>query len=125
DAVLDVNITPNRPDAVSHIGIARDVAARTNTYLARPDVPLPEPGGAAAEQFSVDIEAPAACPRYVGLLVRGVTVKESPAWLQQRLTAIGLRPRNNVVDITNYVMYECGQPLHAFDFDRLEGRRIV
>ncbi len=125
DAVLDVSITPNRPDAVSHLGVARDVAALTNTLLAPPEVALPEPGGEAATQLTVEIEAPLACPRYAGLLVRGVTVRESPAWLKQRLTAVGLRPRNNIVDVTNYVMYECGQPLHAFDFDRVAGAKIV
>lgn len=125
DTVLDVSITPNRPDAISHYGIARDVAVLTNSVLQKPAVELPQHGGAAAGHVAVEIEAPEACPRYVALLVRGVEVKDSPAWLKQRLTAVGLRPRNNIVDITNYVMYECGQPLHAFDFDRIAGRKIV
>ena len=125
DFALDVAITPNRPDATSHIGVARDVAALENLPLRRPEVALPEAGGAAAEQVAIGIEAPQGCPRYVGLLVRGVEIKESPAWLKQRLTAIGLRPRNNVVDVTNYVMYECGQPLHAFDFDQIAGAKII
>lgn len=125
DAVLDVSITPNRPDAVSHIGIARDIAALSGSTLRLPPVSVPTAGGEAASAFSVDVEAPDGCGRYVGLLVRGVTVGESPDWLKARLEAIGLRPRSNIVDITNYVMFECGQPLHAFDFDRLAGRRIV
>ncbi len=125
DTVLDVAVTPNRPDATSHLGIARDVAALADRPLRRPEVALPRDGGEAALAFSVDIQAPDGCHRYVGMLVRGVTVSESPAWLKQRLTAIGLRPRNNVVDITNFVMHECGQPLHAFDFDQLAGHRIV
>ena len=125
DTVLDLAITPNRPDAISHLGVARDVATLTETPLTRPAVTLPEHGGAAAEQVAVEIECPQECPRYVGILVRGVEIKESPAWLKQRLTAIGLRPRNNIVDITNYVMYECGQPLHAFDFDQIAGQKII
>ncbi len=125
DTVLDIALTPNRPDAVSHIGVARDLAAVTGAELKRPTVALPEAGGAAAEAFSVEIEAPAVCGRYAGLLVRGVTVAESPPWLRARLEAIGLRPRNNVVDVTNYVMHEVGQPLHAFDFATLAGSRII
>jgi len=125
DTALDLVITPNRPDATSHFGVARDVAALTDAPLQRPDVPLPEPGGEAAEQVSVEIECPEACHRYVALLVRNITIRASPAWLMQRLRTIGLRPINNVVDVTNYVMYECGQPLHAFDFDQIDGARII
>ena len=125
DATLDVAITPNRPDAVSHLGMARDVAAVTGQPLTLPEVTLPHPGGEAAEAVTVEIEAPALCRRYVGMLVRGVTVGESPAWLRARLEAVGLRPRNNVVDATNFVMYEAGQPLHAFDFDRIAGAQII
>lgn len=125
DSVIDVSITPNRPDAVCHIGIARDVAALAGVALRRPEVPVPDAPGEAARHVSVSIEAPDGCHRYVAMLVRGVQIDESPAWLKARLEAVGLRPRNNVVDITNYVMFECGQPLHAFDFERLAGRRIV
>ncbi len=125
DTVLDLAITPNRPDAASHLGVARDVAALTDAVATRPDVALPAPGGEAADVVTIEIEGPEACHRYVALLLRGVEIKDSPAWLKQRLTAIGLRPINNVVDVTNYVMYECGQPLHAFDFDRIEGAKIV
>ncbi len=125
DAVLDVNITPNRPDATSHLGVARDVSALTDILCARPEVELPDEDGEISERLSIQIEDPEGCARYVGMLVRGVRVQESPTWLKQRLTAVGLRPRNNIVDVTNFVMYECGQPLHAFDFDRIAGGRIV
>ena len=125
DTVLDIDLTPNRPDAASHIGVARDVAARYERTVCRPDVDLPEPGGDAANAITVDIHDPAGCPRYVAMRVEGVTVQESPLWLKRRLTAIGLRPRNNVVDVTNFVLHECGQPLHAFDADTLAGDTIV
>lgn len=125
DYVIDIAITPNRPDAISHIGVARDVAALTENDLVKPDIDLPANGGTAASQIAVEIEATGGCRRYVGMIVRGVTIKESPAWLKQRLTAIGLRPRNNVVDITNYVMFECGQPLHAFDYDQVGKQKII
>jgi phenylalanyl-tRNA synthetase beta chain len=122
DHVLDVSITPNRPDATSHFGVARDVAALTSATFSKPDVALDVAGS--EDAIDIAIEDTEACPRYVGVLVKGVTVGESPAWLKQRLTAIGLRPRNNVVDITNFVMFECGQPLHAFDLTRLAGPAI-
>lgn len=125
DTVLDVSLTPNRPDAASHIGIARDVAVLTGMQLVVPTVELPETGSETAKQVAVKIEAPEACPRYAAMIVRGVRIQESPEWLKRRLTAIGLRPRNNVVDVTNYVMYECGQPLHAFDLDQIAGSTIV
>ena len=125
DHVIDIAITPNRPDAISHVGVARDVAALSKKSLKRPALALPADGGEAANQISVEIEESQGCRRYVGMVVRGVTVKESPAWMKQRLTAIGLRPRNNIVDITNYVMFECGQPLHAFDYDQVAGQKII
>ena len=124
DTVLDVAITPNRPDAISHIGMARDIAALKDLALKKPVVEVPTEAGAVQDAVSVSIKAPAACRRYVALLIKGITVKESPTWLKQRLTAIGLRPRNNIVDITNYVMFECGQPLHAFDYDEIAQNRI-
>ena len=124
DSVLDIAITPNRPDATSHFGVARDVAALTGAEFNRPDVDVPPTTEDRFEGVSIEIEAPELCRRYVGLVVRGVSIEESPDWLKQRLTAIGLRPRNNVVDVTNYVMFECGQPLHAFDLGRLAGPAI-
>jgi len=124
DYRLEVSLTPNRADAASHIGMARDLSALLDRPLRRPEVAVPEPGGEAARQVQVTIDAPEACPRYVALLVRNVRIGPSPLWLRQRLAAIGLRSINNVVDVTNYVLHECGQPLHAFDFDQLIGGRI-
>ena len=128
DHVLEVDITPNRVDATSHYGVARDLAA----YLQQRGTPvaLQRPS---TEAFSIDDPSPAipiesvdseGCPRYSGLTIRGVTVRESPEWLRRRLTAIGLRPINNVVDVTNYVLHELGQPLHAFDAAKIAGGRI-
>ena len=123
DAVLDVAITPNRPDATSHIGVARDVAALLDLPLLLPEVEEPTTEGEGP--VPIEIEDPEGCPRYVGLVVRGVRVGPSPDWLADRLRAIGLRPINNVVDVTNYVLHEVGQPLHAFDLARLKGPAIV
>ena len=128
DHVLEVDITPNRVDATSHYGVARDLAA----YLQQRGTPvaLQRPS---TEGFGIDDPSPAiviesvdseGCPRYSGLTIRGVTVRESPEWLRRRLTAIGLRPINNVVDVTNYVLHELGQPLHAFDAAKIAGSRI-
>jgi len=124
DAVLDLSITPNRPDATCHIGVARDLSALFGCELRLPEVSVPETGGEAAERVSVHLHAPDACPRYVAVLVDGVTVGESPEWLKSRLQAIGVRPISNVVDVTNFVLHECGQPLHAFDADQLAGSAI-
>ncbi|MGA7305362.1 MAG: phenylalanine--tRNA ligase subunit beta [Rhodothermales bacterium] len=124
DTVFDIELTPNRPDATCHIGIAREIAAFYGRSLRLPaDSRLLEPRSTA--RVRVDIENPDGCGRYVGILVTGVKVADSPDWMARRLNAIGLRPRNNIVDITNYVMYELGQPLHAFDYDRLSEGRIV
>ncbi len=125
DAVLDIAITPNRPDAASHLGVARDVAALTDGELRMPDVEIPAHGGEAADHISISIEDDELCTRYVGVIVRGVTIGDSPDWLKERLAAVGLRPRNNVVDVTNYVMHECGQPLHAFDLEQVAGASII
>lgn len=123
--VLDVYVTPNRGDCASVVGVARDVAALYGLPLQMPKPPASEPGGEAAKQTSVTIEDASLCPRYAARLVRGIKVGPSPQWLQDRLEAAGQRPINNVVDVTNYVMLELGQPLHAFDFDRLAHGRIV
>lgn len=123
--VLDVYVTPNRGDCNSVIGVAREVAALYNLPLTLPPVPRSEEGGETARQTSVRIEDLHACPRYAARLVRNVRIAPSPIWMQARLIAAGQRPINNVVDVTNYVMLEMGQPLHAFDLDRLEEGRIV
>ncbi|MFZ0131534.1 MAG: phenylalanine--tRNA ligase subunit beta, partial [Desulfobacterales bacterium] len=125
DTVIDIDLTPNRPDCLSLLGIAREIAGIQKTQLRYPDCRLPDTGNAVDELTSVTIEAPALCPRYSARLLTGVTVGPSPFWLQDRLLSIGLRPINNIVDVTNFVLMELGQPLHAFDFDRLAGRRIV
>lgn len=125
DTVIDIDLTPNRPDCLSIIGIAREIAGIQKTPLRYPDCRLPGTGNAVAELTSVTIEAPDLCPRYAARLLSGVTVAPSPFWLQDHLLSVDLRPINNIVDITNFVLMELGQPLHAFDFDRLAGHRIV
>ena len=124
DTVLDVAITPNRPDATSHVGVARDVAALTGAPLTPPEVEVPEAGLEAAPA-SVRIEDTDGCHRLVAVVVRGVTVGPSPDWMRERLEAVGVRSINNVVDVTNYVLHELGQPLHAFDLDALAGGGLV
>ncbi len=125
DTVIDIDLTPNRPDCLSLIGIAREIAAIQKTPLRYPDCLLPATGSAVNDLTSVTIQAPDLCPRYAARLLTGVTVGPSPFWLQDRLLSVGLRPINNIVDVTNFVLMELGQPLHAFDFDRLAGHRIV
>ena len=128
DTVIEVDITPNRSDAASHYGVARDLYAYyqahgQNVKLTKPSV----------EAFAINshdlpicvhVDAPEACPRYSGVSIKGVEVKESPEWLKNSLLAIGLRPINNVVDVTNFVLHECGQALHAFDADKITGNEI-
>ncbi|HNU43275.1 MAG TPA: phenylalanine--tRNA ligase subunit beta, partial [Cyclobacteriaceae bacterium] len=124
DYVLEIGLTPNRADAASHIGVARDIKAARQRTLKLPDVTnfktennnLP---------ISVHVENTTACPRYSAVTISGVTVKESPAWLKNRLKSIGLSPINNLVDITNFVLHETGQPLHAFDADKIAGNKVV
>jgi len=121
DVVLDLEITTNRPDAMSHVGIARELAAGLGETLTEPDLSIPESALSAAsseQRASVTIEDPAGCPRFAVCIIEGVAVGPSPSWMQQRLRAIGVRPINNLVDTTNYVSHELGQPLHAFDLDR-------
>jgi phenylalanyl-tRNA synthetase beta chain len=125
DAVLELDLTPNRPDCLSVIGIAREIAAIQKTPLNYPAYTIEDKADTIHTISSVKIEAPDHCPRYSARLVENVKVKTSPFWLQDRLLSIGLRPINNIVDITNFVMMETGQPLHAFDFDFLTENRIV
>lgn len=125
DVVLDLYSWPHRPDLMAMTGIAREVAALTGQNLRLPDLVYPAEGPAAQDRLSVQIDAPDLCPRYIGALIESVTVGASPAWMQERLLAAGMRPINSVVDITNYVMLEFGQPLHAFDYDRIRERRII
>ncbi len=125
DVVLEIAITPNRPDALSHIGVARDLAAIFNRELRIPKLDFQESQQDIKQLASVEIEDKINCPRYSAKVVTGITIKDSPEWLQNKLTKIGLRPINNVVDVTNFILHELGQPLHAFDLDQLAGKKII
>ncbi|WP_164019958.1 phenylalanine--tRNA ligase subunit beta [Pyxidicoccus trucidator] len=125
DVVLEVNVTPNRPDALSHLGVAREVGVVTGAALKVPQPKPSESGTPASAQVKVRVDAPERCPRYVARVVENVTIQPSPQWMQDRLKACGVRAINNVVDVTNYVNLEYGQPLHAFDLDKLGGQEIV
>ncbi len=125
DTIIEFDLTPNRSDCLSIIGIAREVAATLETPLKHPDIRLPEGQTPIDELASVIIQAPDQCPRYTARLISGIKVAPSPFWLQDRLNSVGFRAINNVVDVTNFVLMEMGQPLHAFDFDRLAQGRIV
>ncbi|MBL0713419.1 MAG: phenylalanine--tRNA ligase subunit beta [Desulfosarcina sp.] len=125
DHVLDIDLTPNRPDCLSIIGVAREIAAFSNQTLTCPDTTDGDEGRTIQDKAAVTLEDPDLCPRYAARLIEDITVGPSPDWLQDRLRSVDQRPINNIVDITNFVMLEMGQPLHAFDFDRLAGQRIV
>lgn len=125
DTVFEFDITSNRPDALSHFGIAREVAALFDVPLSAPASRFDEVDPSSSSLTSVTIEAPELCPRYVARLVRGVKIGPSPDWMVRRLETLGQRSINNVADVTNYVLLEQGHPLHAFDFNRLGGNRIV
>ena len=125
DVVLDCDITPNRPDCYSMVGVAREVSILTNTSLKEPDSHYEEAGNPASELATIEVQDPDLCPRYTASIVTGVRIGPSPAWMQERLHAAGVRAINNVVDITNYVMLETGQPLHAFDYDRLKDHKVI
>lgn len=125
DVVLEIGITPNRPDALSHIGVARDLAAIFNRELKIPEIKLTETSAPVENEAAIEIIDTVNCPRYSAVVVKDITIKESPEWLKTRLKAIGQRPINNIVDITNYIMQEVGQPLHAFDLDKVGGKKIV
>ena len=125
DTLYDVEVTSNRGDCLSHVGVARELAASTGATLTPSSTDLPAAGEAVESITSVDLQAAGHCPTYTARVIRGVSVGPSPQWLVARLEAVGLRPVNNVVDVTNFVLHETGQPLHAFDLDRLDGRRIV
>lgn len=136
DTVFTIGLTPNRIDAASHVGVARDLVAVINNFggdatiknqsatLILPDVSSFKPDNL-KRVIGVEVEDPVACPRYTALTISGIRVKESPAWLRNRLEAVGLRPINNIVDITNFILMELGQPLHAFDCDQISGGKVV
>lgn len=125
DTLLDISITPNRADCLCVIGVAREMAALTGQKVKLPHVSLTDQGDEVKQKTSVTILDPDLCPRYVARLIEGVTIGPSPQWMKDRLEKVGIRSINNVVDVTNFVMMEWGQPLHAFDFNFLEEGRIV
>lgn len=129
DYILEVDITPNRADGSSHYGVARDLYAylKQNNYQTSLHIPSVDNFHTDNQDYDIDVivENTEACPRYAGVTIKGVTVKESPDWLQDKLRLIGLRPINNVVDITNYILHAFGQPLHCFDADKIAGKKVV
>ena len=125
DAILDAEVTPNRPDCLSILGIAHEVAAIGGARVTEPDISYPEEGEPIENLATVEIADPNLCFRYTASLITGVKIGQSPKWMQDALIKAGQRPINNVVDITNYVMLEYGQPLHAFDFDKCRDRTII
>jgi phenylalanyl-tRNA synthetase beta chain len=125
DTILDVDITPNRPDCLSMIGIAREVAAIGESRVHLSEISYHESEKEVDSYATVQIHEPELCPRYCASILTGIKIGESPQWMQRRLLACGMRPINNIVDITNYVMLEYGQPLHAFDYKEIRGKRII
>ncbi|MEI6020365.1 MAG: phenylalanine--tRNA ligase subunit beta, partial [Bacteroidota bacterium] len=131
DTVLEIGLTPNRSDATSHYGVARDLAAilnchkKVSSYTAALKINKQFGEASGLNNIQINVQDASACKRYSGLVISGIQVKESPTWLQNRLKAIGVRPINNIVDITNYVLHETGQPLHAFDFEKISGKKIL
>ncbi len=127
DSILDVDVTTNRPDCLNHLGVAREIAAHFRLQLKSPDFSPPQNGAVEPTILAADvtIENRELCPRYAARVLSGLTLGESPDWLKARLEAVGQRPINNIVDITNYVLLEMGHPLHAFDYHKLKEHRII
>jgi phenylalanyl-tRNA synthetase beta chain len=125
DVIFDLEVTPNRPDMLSVLGVAHEIGALTAETVREPTLVYPALGQPAGDSISVVIADEQLCPRYTAALVTGVKIGESPRWLKERLVASGMRPISNVVDITNFVMLEYGQPLHAFDYDKISGHKII
>ncbi|MFQ6031108.1 MAG: phenylalanine--tRNA ligase subunit beta, partial [Dehalococcoidia bacterium] len=125
DTVLDLEVTPNRLDCFSVLGVAHEVAAITGKTVREPEISYAEEGPEITSQATVSVADPDLCPRYTASLIQGLKIGPSPQWLQDRLTRAGLRPINNVVDVTNFVMYEFNQPLHAFDLDKVRDKTII
>lgn len=125
DRAIDLEVTSNRPDCLGHLGVAREIAVLWDVPLTIKDPQPPTGSDSVADAVEIRIDAPELCPRYTGRLIRGIKIGPSPDWLADRLEAIGCNLVNNVVDISNYVMYETGQPIHAFDFAKIAGGQIV
>ncbi|MCC7431597.1 phenylalanine--tRNA ligase subunit beta [bacterium] len=125
DTTIEISVLPNRPDALGHFGVAREISALQNQKIEKPKIELSEIEKQTKDEIVVEIDFPEACPRYSAKIIEGIKVAPSPAWLVKRLETIGLRSINNVVDVTNYVMFELGQPMHAFDFSEIKGNKIV
>jgi phenylalanyl-tRNA synthetase beta chain len=125
DSVLVIDMKPNRADGLSVLGVARDVAALTGVKVREPDFSFEAEGAPIDSRASVSIEAPDLCPRFTLALIEGIEIGPSPPWMQERLRAAGMRPISNIVDVTNYVMLELGQPIHAFDYDKIRDHRII
>lgn len=130
DQIFEIGLTPNRADAMSHYGVARDLAVVLNRFgLEHGELKLPEVSNYKSDNTSspitIEVKDTHACSRYVGICIEGIEVKPSPEWLQKRLASIGLKPINNIVDTTNFVLHELGQPLHAFDSDKIAGNKLI
>lgn len=125
DTILEISVTPNRPDCLSHFGIAREIAAYKKSKFIKPEIILERSNDAIENFINVEIESADLCPKYYGLVIKNVKVQPSPEWLKQKIVMLGLRPINAIVDATNYVMYETGQPLHAFDLNKIAQNKIV
>jgi len=124
DTIFDIEITPNRSDCLSYMGIARELSALSGKKIKMPPLKVKKQKSGKAP-FTVEIKDKDLCPRYTARLIRGAKVGESPPWLREKIVSMGLRPVNNVVDITNYVLFELGQPMHAFDFDKIKGKAVI
>lgn len=124
DEIIEIGLTPNRGDAASHLGVARDLKALYHKNL-KSFIPKDWPEKGTTKEIAVELQHPEACPRYAGVIVSNLKVQESPAWLQNKLRAIGLKPINNIVDVTNYILHDLGQPLHAFDYDKIAGSKVI
>ena len=125
DLVFDIGITANRGDLYSYFGVAREVAAMYDKKISMPKAEVKESDVPTKDLIKITIEDTALCRRFTGRVIKNVETKESPDWLKKKLNAIGLKPKNNIVDITNFVMFETGQPLHAFDYDKIRGKEII
>ena len=125
DAIFNLEVTPNRPDCLGMTGLAREIAATTNSSFHLPEAVYAENDVSIKDKVTVEIQDPDLCPRYCASLITGINIGASPEWMQKRLISYGMHPINNIVDITNFVMLEYGQPLHAFDYEKIQGRGII